>query len=266
MRPIMLPIILAMGVLAAACSDQVSSSPTSPSTAIFARAQAKGQNGVQVPFRGSFTATDQGVVVPPHLLVQGTGGGNATHLGRFTMTYSAVADLATPTATGTYRFTAANGDQLFTTFVGNAADTLEPGVISFTETLTIVGGNGRFIRAAGTFIVRRIAIVNFATVATPLNLEGEAGYAASKAAVESFTCIAARELAPFNITVNAVGPTPVLTDLIRTVPKQKMDALIERQAIRRMGEPRDVAHIIDFLISRDSDFVTGQTIYLGGNS
>ena len=109
-------------------------------------------------------------------------------------------------------------------------------------------------------------IVNFATVATPLNLEGEAGYAASKAAVESFMRIAARELAPFNITVNAVGPTPVLTDLIRTVPKQKMDALIERQAIRRMGEPRDVAHVIDFLISRDSDFVTGQTIYLGGIS
>jgi len=109
-------------------------------------------------------------------------------------------------------------------------------------------------------------IVNFATVATPLDLEGEAGYAASKAAVESFTRIAARELAPFNITVNAVGPTPVLTDLIRTVPKQKMDALIERQAIRRMGEPRDVAHVIDFLISRDSDFVTGQTIYLGGIS
>jgi 3-oxoacyl-[acyl-carrier protein] reductase len=129
----------------------------------------------------------------------------------------------------------------------------------------------------GTFIaMREVAklmsaakygrIVNFATVATPLNLEGEAGYAASKAAVESFTRIAARELAPFNITVNAVGPTPVLTDLIRTVPKQKMDALIERQAIRRMGEPRDVAHVIDFLISRDSDFVTGQTIYLGGIS
>jgi len=107
-------------------------------------------------------------------------------------------------------------------------------------------------------------IVNFATVATPLNLEGEAGYAASKAAVESLTRVAARELAPFNITVNAVGPTPVLTDLIRTVPKPKMDSLIARQAIRRLGEPRDVAHVTDFLISRDSDFVTGQTIFLGG--
>lgn len=129
----------------------------------------------------------------------------------------------------------------------------------------------------GTFLVmREVAkvmsavkygrIVNFATVATPLNLEGEACYAASKAAVESLTRVAAREFAPFDVTVNAVGPTPVMTDLIRTVPRRKMDALIATQAIRRMGEHRDVANVIDFLISRDSDFVTGQTIYLGGVS
>jgi 3-oxoacyl-[acyl-carrier protein] reductase len=107
-------------------------------------------------------------------------------------------------------------------------------------------------------------IVNFATVATPLNLEGEAAYAASKAAVESLTRVAAREFAPFNVTVNAVGPTPVMTDLIRTVPKQKMDALIATQAIRRMGEHRDIANVIDFFLARESDFITGQTIYLGG--
>jgi 3-oxoacyl-[acyl-carrier protein] reductase len=109
-------------------------------------------------------------------------------------------------------------------------------------------------------------IVNFATVATPLNLEGEAGYAASKAAVESLTRVAARELAPFNITVNAVGPTPVMTDLVRSVPRQKLDALIGAQAIRRMGEHRDITNVIDFFASRSSDFVTGQTVYLGGVS
>lgn len=114
--------------------------------------------------------------------------------------------------------------------------------------------------------VRRGRIVNFATVATPLDLEGEAAYAASKAAVESLTRIAARELAPFDITVNAVGPTPVLTDLIRAVPQQKMEALVARQAIRRIGEYRDVGNVVDFFISPASDFVTGQTIYLGGIS
>jgi 3-oxoacyl-[acyl-carrier protein] reductase len=112
--------------------------------------------------------------------------------------------------------------------------------------------------------VRYGRIVNFATVATPLNLEGEAAYAASKAAIESLTRVAARELAPFDITVNAVGPTPVMTDLIKTVPKEKMDALINTQAIRRMGEERDIANVIDFFISKESDFVTGQTVYLGG--
>lgn len=82
--------------------------------------------------------------------------------------------------------------------------------------------------------------------------------------MESLTRVAAREFAAFNVTVNAVGPIPVVTDLIHSVPKQKMEALIPTQAIRRMGEHRDVANVIDFFISKNSDFVTGRTVYLGG--
>ncbi len=107
-------------------------------------------------------------------------------------------------------------------------------------------------------------IVNFATVATPLKLEGEAIYAASKAAIVSLTEVLARELAPLGITVNAVGPTPVQTDLIRSVPQEKMDALLARQAIHRYGEMRDISNVIDFFIHPDSDFITGQVLYLGG--
>jgi 3-oxoacyl-[acyl-carrier protein] reductase len=109
-------------------------------------------------------------------------------------------------------------------------------------------------------------IVNFATVATPLKLEGEAAYAASKAAVKSYTEILAKELAAFNITVNAVGPTPVQTDLIKSVPEAKIQALIDAQAVKRLGKYRDISNTIDFFISPESDFVTGQTIYLGGIS
>src|SRR4029434_1560706 len=107
-------------------------------------------------------------------------------------------------------------------------------------------------------------IVNFATVAVPLKLEGEAVYAASKAAVISLTQILAREFADFGVTVNAIGPGPIRTDLIRGVSPEKLDALIERQAIKRYGELRDVIQVIDFFMQPASDFVTGQVIFLGG--
>ena len=107
-------------------------------------------------------------------------------------------------------------------------------------------------------------IVNFATVATPLKLEGEAVYAASKAAVVSLTEVLAREVADLGITVNAVGPTPVPTDLVGAVPEEKMTALINRQSITRYGEMRDVLNVVEFFLKEDSDFVTGQTLYLGG--
>jgi len=107
-------------------------------------------------------------------------------------------------------------------------------------------------------------IINFTSIAAPLKLEGEAVYAASKAAVTSLTQILARELAQFNITVNAIGPTPVKTDLIRSVPKKKIDNLINRQAIKRFGEFHDITNVIDFFINPQSEFITGQVIYLGG--
>lgn len=131
---------------------------------------------------------------------------------------------------------------------------------------TNVFGTFLFCREAAKLMTRARygRIVNFATVATPLKLEGEAAYAASKAAVVSFTEVLAREVAPLGITVNAVGPTPVPTDLVGAVPQEKMDALIARQAIARFGTMEDVLNVCDFFLQESSDFVTGQTVYLGG--
>ena len=111
---------------------------------------------------------------------------------------------------------------------------------------------------------KRGRIINFSTVAVPLNLEGELVYASSKSAIEKMTKILAKELSTYNITVNAVGPTPIKTDLTRTVPKQKLDELINMQAIKRFGEMDDVVNVIDFFIDERSDFITGQIVYLGG--
>jgi len=131
---------------------------------------------------------------------------------------------------------------------------------------TNVFGTFLFCREAAKVMMRGKSgrIINFATVATPLRLEGEAAYAASKAAVESLTRIMARELGEAGVTVNAVGPTPVDTDLIRSVPAEKMERLIGRQAIQRMGTTDDVINICDFFLSPRSDFVTGQVLFLGG--
>lgn len=107
-------------------------------------------------------------------------------------------------------------------------------------------------------------IINFATVATPLRLEGEAIYAASKAAIVNLTQICAKELSEFGITVNALAPTPIPTDLIKNVPKNKINALLNQQAIKRFGKFDDVLNVIEFYLNEKSDFITGQVIYLGG--
>jgi len=109
-------------------------------------------------------------------------------------------------------------------------------------------------------------IINFTTVAKPLKLPGELIYAASKAAIETLTQILAKELAQYNITVNAIGPTLIKTDLIKGVPKEKLSNLLEYQAIKKFGEREDVANVIDFYIRPESNFITGQIIYLGGIS
>lgn len=107
-------------------------------------------------------------------------------------------------------------------------------------------------------------IVNFVSIALPLHLEGEAVYVASKASVLALTQVLSREFAPLGITVNAVGPNPIETDLIRNVPQDKLDALIDRQAIKRLGQMKDVSNVLDFFISEHSSMITGQVVYLGG--
>jgi 3-oxoacyl-[acyl-carrier protein] reductase len=127
----------------------------------------------------------------------------------------------------------------------------------------------------GTFLLCREAaklmrrrrygrIVNLSTVAVPLRLEGESIYAASKSAVVTFSQILARELADSGITCNVVAPTPIETDLIQGVPKEKIDQIVSQLAIKRMGRYEDVANVIDFFVKPESDYITGQVINLGG--
>ena len=131
---------------------------------------------------------------------------------------------------------------------------------------TNFNGTFFFSREVAKYMMKNGAgkIINFSTVAVPLNLEGEMIYASSKAAIEKMTKIMAKELSNYNIQVNAIGPTPIETDLIKTIPKIKIEELISSQTIKRLGTFEDILNIIDFFINKKSGMITGQIIYLGG--
>lgn len=151
-------------LVAAACA---SDSPTSPSSLASENAATEARGGSDLPFRGTFEASEtaSGPGGAQHHL-EGTG--NATHLGRFTITSDFTVNATTVTAAGTAIWTAANGDQIFTDATGQ-------GVVSFPtlttdETHTITGGTGRFEGASGTLAVERS--INLPTLTSSATITG----------------------------------------------------------------------------------------------
>jgi NAD(P)-dependent dehydrogenase (short-subunit alcohol dehydrogenase family) len=94
---------------------------------------------------------------------------------------------------------------------------------------------------------------------------GNVGYGATKGAVDMITRMLAAEFAPHNVTVNALGPSLILTETVRrSVAPDRLKALEKACPLRRLGTPEDVARVCAFLASPASDFMTGQIIYVDG--
>jgi hypothetical protein len=129
-----------------------------PLTALFLTASPAGLAAAdkEIPFRGSIQAVQTFNVQFPTLFVEGSGSGNATHLGRYTMTLEFHVNLLTLAGGGFADFIAANGDSLFTEFTGQASPTGNPDALSIVQAHTITGGTGRFAGATGTFTLERL--------------------------------------------------------------------------------------------------------------
>lgn len=113
---------------------------------------------------------------------------------------------------------------------------------------------------------RRGSIVNIGSRAA-LGKTERAVYATTKAGLLGLTRTLALELAPYNITVNWVGPGAIATELFRTVcpeDSESTKALVNAIPLKRMGRPEDVANLLAFLSSEDASFITGQAIYICG--
>jgi 3-oxoacyl-[acyl-carrier protein] reductase len=111
---------------------------------------------------------------------------------------------------------------------------------------------------------RRGKIINLSSVSGEKGGRGQTNYAASKGALNAFTRSLAVELAPRGITVNAVAPGVIDTELSRTVREQAGEQALSRILLRRYGRPEEVAYAVWFLASQYADYITGQILHVDG--
>ncbi len=111
---------------------------------------------------------------------------------------------------------------------------------------------------------RRGRIVNLTSVVGLTGNPGQANYAAAKAGLLGFTKSLAQELASRNITVNAVAPGFIDTDMTRALTEEQRAALLTRVPLGRLGTPEDIAAAVLFLVSPQAAYITGETLHVNG--
>lgn len=136
----------------------------------------------------------------------------------------------------------------------------------FTRQFDInVRGTFNTLREAATRLADKGSIINFSSSTTRMMLPGYGTYVATKGAVEQMTRVFAKEMGGRGITVNAVLPGPVNTELFTTGKSQELiDRLASLNAFNRIGEPDDIAKVVVFLAGDEAKWISGQTIGING--
>ncbi len=156
----------------------------------------------------------------------------------------------------------------------NNAGVIQPGTTMLADTDDALYERIFSINTRGTFNMLRLAatrlrnggrIVNFSTSVVGMALPGYAVYAGSKAAVETFTNIFAKELRGKGISVNAIAPGPTATDLfLDGKPPELVERLAKAAPLERLGTPEDIANSVAFLVGPEGAWVNGQTLRVNG--
>ena len=107
-------------------------------------------------------------------------------------------------------------------------------------------------------------IVNITSLAGIVGNQGQANYSASKGGLIAFTRAVAREVAPRQITVNAIAPGFVVTEMTDAIPKEIQESILARIPLKRYGEPEDIAELAAFLASDRASYITAQVIGVDG--
>ena len=107
-------------------------------------------------------------------------------------------------------------------------------------------------------------IINISSDAAKIGNSGQSNYVASKSAIEGLTRTLANEVASRGITVNCVSPGFVDTDILKTIDEKRLQNMIERIPLRRMGKIEEIASAVYFLSSEESAYITGQVLHVNG--
>jgi 3-oxoacyl-[acyl-carrier protein] reductase len=128
-----------------------------------------------------------------------------------------------------------------------------------------VRGTFNTLREAAARLNEGGRIVNFSSTTLALNMPGYALYNATKAAVEAFTHVFAKELRGRNVTVNAVAPGPIATSLfLDGKTEEQIETFAKMPPLQRLGQPEDIASVVAFLVSADAGWVNGQILRANG--
>ena len=121
-------------------------------------------------------------------------------------------------------------------------------------------------RAVGKVMMRQKSgrIINIASAAGAMGNPGQVNYSAAKAGVIGLTKAAGRELAHWNILVNAVAPGLIETDMAASIPAEAREVMLQQVPLKRIGQGREVAEVVRFLAGDGASYITGQTIHVNG--